>query len=79
MSNPEQRLLDNEIDLLTAVYIQMSRIYDLMYVIADASGVDKEKLAEIQKLHGAGNILTPPPALAAEEAADEPGPQIATE
>jgi hypothetical protein len=41
-----------------------------MYILADASGVDKEKLAEIQKLHAAGNILTPPPALAAEENED---------
>jgi len=70
MSDTEQRLLDNEIDLLTAIYIQSSRIYDLMYILADASGVDKEKLAEIQKLHGEGNILTPPPALAAEENED---------
>jgi len=61
------KFLDNELDLLTAIYIQISRMYDLMYLIADAAGADKDKLAEIQKLHGEGILLTPAPALKGDE------------
>ena len=48
-------------DIILAMYIQLSRIYDLLLI-----GPDGDKKALIE-LHKQGNLIGPPPSLAEQE------------
>jgi hypothetical protein len=52
-------------DLLTAIYIQQSRAYDVLLAIL--GGQDKSLAASIIEQHEAGQLLSPPPALIGDE------------
>jgi hypothetical protein len=53
-------------DLLLALYVQLSRIYDMLVIVADGVGKGEEALA-VRDLHADGKILTPAPYLKPEE------------
>jgi hypothetical protein len=53
-------------NILLGIYIQLSRVYDMLMVIADGVGKGEEAL-EIRDLHEEGKILTPPPSLVEDE------------
>jgi hypothetical protein len=53
-------------DLLLALYVQLSRIYDMLVIVADGVGKGEEAL-EVRDLHADGKILTPPPYLNPEQ------------
>jgi hypothetical protein len=57
----EERGLDDSVDLLTAIYIQQSRMYDV--IVALLSETNPEMAARIVTAHAAGEILGPVPAL----------------
>jgi hypothetical protein len=59
-------------DLLLALYVQLSRVYDMLVIIADGVGKGEEAL-EIRDLHADGKILTPPPYLSPDEGDLEEG------
>ena len=50
---------DND-NILLGIYIQLSRVYDMLMIIADGVGKGEEAL-EIRNLHAEVKILTPPP------------------
>lgn len=56
MNNEEQY------NIMLGIYIQLSRVYDMLMIIADGVGKGEEAL-EIRNLHNEGKILTPPPSL----------------
>jgi hypothetical protein len=61
----EQRTIDGTEDLLTAIYIQASRMYDVLFTLLTA---DHPELAQsLIKLHEDGVIVTPQPALRGDE------------
>jgi hypothetical protein len=53
-------------NLLLGIYIQLSRVYDMLVLIADGVGKGEEAL-EVRNLHEQGKILTPPPSLVEDE------------
>jgi hypothetical protein len=53
-------------NILLGIYIQLSRVYDMLMIIADGVGKGEEAL-EIRNLHAEGKILTPPPSLVEDE------------
>jgi hypothetical protein len=53
-------------NILLGIYIQLSRVYDMLMIIADGVGKGEEAL-EIRNLHEQGHILTPPPSLVEDE------------
>lgn len=53
-------------NILLGIYIQLSRVYDMLMIIADGVGKGEEAL-EIKALHESGRILTPPPSLVEDE------------
>jgi hypothetical protein len=53
-------------NILLGIYIQLSRVYDMLVLIADGVGKGEEAL-EIRNLHEQGKILTPPPSLVEDE------------
>jgi hypothetical protein len=53
-------------NILLGIYIQLSRVYDMLMIIADGVGKGEEAL-EIRDLHSEGKILTPPPSLVEDE------------
>lgn len=53
-------------NILLGIYIQLSRVYDMLMLIADGVGKGEEAL-EVRNLHEQGNILTPPPSLVEDE------------
>ena len=59
-------MTDNQENILLGIYIQLSRVYDMLMIIADGVGKGEEAL-EIRELHQEGKILTPPPALTEDE------------
>lgn len=59
-------MTENQENVLLGIYIQLSRVYDMLMIIADGVGKGEEAL-EIRKLHEDGKILTPPPALLEDE------------
>lgn len=61
----ENRDITDIQDLLTAIYIQQSRTYDVLLAIL--SGQDKPLAASIIEQHAAGQLLSPPPALIGDE------------
>ena len=52
---------DDRDDIILAMYIQLSRIYDLLLIGPDG---DKKALVE---LHKEGKLIGPPPSLAEQE------------
>lgn len=59
-------MTENQENILLGIYIQLSRVYDMLMIIADGVGKGEEAL-EIRELHQEGKILTPPPALTEDE------------
>lgn len=59
-------MTENQENILLGIYIQLSRVYDMLMIIADGVGKGEEAL-EIRQLHQEGKILTPPPALTEDE------------
>lgn len=57
----EERELNDAVDLLTAIYIQQSRVYDVL--VALLSETNPQLASTIVTAHGAGEILGPVPAL----------------
>ena len=55
---------ENMMQIASAQYIQLCRIYDFLSVIADKLGVDA---IEQSQLHAEGRTLSPAPYLAEEE------------
>lgn len=53
-------------NILLGIYIQLSRVYDMLILLADGLGKGEEAL-EIRNLHEQGKILTPPPSLVEDE------------
>jgi hypothetical protein len=53
-------------NILLGIYIQLSRVYDMLVLIADGVGKGEEAL-EVRNLHEQGKILTPPPSLVEDE------------
>lgn len=53
-------------NILLGIYIQLSRVYDMLMLIADGVGKGEEAL-EIRNLHAEGKILTPAPSLVEDE------------
>jgi hypothetical protein len=53
-------------NILLGIYIQLSRVYDMLMLIADGVGKGEEAI-EIRNLHNEGKILTPPPSLVEDE------------
>jgi hypothetical protein len=53
-------------NILLGIYIQLSRVYDMLMLVADGVGKGEEAL-EIRNLHQEGKILTPPPSLVEDE------------
>jgi hypothetical protein len=53
-------------NILLGIYIQLSRVYDMLIILADGLGKGEEAL-EIRNLHEQGKILTPPPSLVEDE------------
>jgi hypothetical protein len=51
-------------ELLAAIYVQVSRQYDMLAIIADKQGADAIGLS---KEHEKGKVLGPPPMLLQEE------------
>lgn len=46
-------------ELLSAIYIQLARNYDLLCLIAK----DEDKVLELHQRHTEGKVFSPPPAL----------------
>jgi hypothetical protein len=59
-------MTDDQENILLGIYIQLSRVYDMLMIVADGVGKGEEAL-EIRELHQEGKILTPPPALLEDE------------
>lgn len=59
-------MTENQENILLGIYIQLSRVYDMLMIIADGVGKGEEAL-EIRELHQEGKILTPPPSLLEDE------------
>ena len=53
-------------NILLGIYLQLSRVYDMLIILADGLGKGEEAL-EIRNLHEQGKILTPPPSLVEDE------------
>ena len=53
-------------NILLGIYIQLSRVYDMLIILADGLGKGEEAL-EIRNLHEQGKILTPPPSVVEDE------------
>ena len=50
-------------ELLSAIYIQEARNYDMLCIIAN----DQEKVIELHNRHREGRVFAPPPSLIMEE------------
>ncbi len=50
-------------ELLSAIYIQLARNYDMLCIIAN----DQEKVIELHNRHREGRVFAPPPSLIMEE------------
>jgi hypothetical protein len=59
-------MTENQENILLGIYIQLSRVYDMLMIVADGVGKGEEAL-EIRQLHEDGKILTPPPSLLEDE------------
>lgn len=53
-------------ELLSAIYIQLSRNYDLLCIVAK----DDNKVLELHQRHSEGKLFAPPPVLAMEDEDD---------
>lgn len=57
-------------NLGAVLYIMLGRIYDMLILIADASGKGEDAL-QLISLHSQGQLMAPPPSLMLEDE-DEP-------
>lgn len=55
-------------ELLSALYVQQLRIYDLLLTIGDKLGAD---MIAVKNLHASGEVFCPPPYLVQEESDEE--------
>jgi len=62
----EPKVDDINSNLGAVVYIMLGRIYDMLVLIADASGKGEDALQLIQ-LHSQGQLMCPPPSLALDD------------
>ena len=53
-------------NLGAVLYIMLGRIYDMLILLADASGKGEDAL-QLIKLHEQGQLMSPPPSLMLEE------------
>lgn len=60
-------------NLGAVLYIMLGRIYDMLILIADASGKGEDAL-QLINLHSQGQLMSPPPSLMLEDE-DEPSEQ----
>ena len=58
---------------LAVLYIMLGRIYDMLILLADASGKGEDAL-QLINLHSQGQLMSPPPSLMLEDE-DEPSEQ----
>jgi hypothetical protein len=57
----EEKTLESTEEILTAIYIQQSRMYDVLLLLL---GLQSQELVEtIMNKHAVGELLSPPPAL----------------
>lgn len=57
-------------NLGAVIYIMLGRIYDMLILLADASGKGEDAL-QLISLHSQGQLMAPPPSLMLEDE-DEP-------
>jgi hypothetical protein len=57
---------DNVLQLMSAQYIQLCRIYDMLAIVADET-----KASDLRALHEIGQTLSPAPYLAEEDDEEE--------
>lgn len=57
---------ENILQIMSAQYIQLCRIYDMLAIIAD-----EKKAVDLREMHEAGQTLSPAPYLAEDEEEDE--------
>lgn len=60
-------------NLGAVLYIMLGRIYDMLILLADASGKGEDAL-QLINLHSQGQLMSPPPSLMLEDE-DEPSEQ----
>lgn len=60
-------------NLGAVIYIMLGRIYDMLILLADASGKGEDAL-QLINLHSQGQLMSPPPSLMLEDE-DEPSEQ----
>lgn len=60
-------------NLGAVLYIMLGRIYDMLILLADASGKGEDAL-QLISLHSQGQLMAPPPSLMLEDE-DEPSEQ----
>lgn len=65
-----ENLNDINENLGAVMYIMLGRIYDMLVLLADASGKGEDALQLIQ-LHSQGQLMAPPPSLIIEDENDE--------
>lgn len=53
-------------ELLSAIYIQLARNYDMLCIIAN----DQDKVIELHNRHKEGRVFAPPPSLVMDEEND---------
>jgi hypothetical protein len=68
-ANTPDSMSDINENLGAVLYIMLGRIYDMMILLADASGKGEDALQLIQ-LHGQGQLMCPPPSLMLEDEDD---------
>jgi hypothetical protein len=57
-------------NLGTVIYIMLGRIYDMLLLLADASGKGEDAL-QLINLHSQGQLMAPPPSLMLEDENDK--------
>jgi hypothetical protein len=57
-------------NLGTVIYIMLGRIYDMLLLLADASGKGEDAL-QLINLHSQGQLMSPPPSLMLEDENDK--------
>ena len=68
-ANTPDSMSDINENLGAVLYIMLGRIYDMMILLADASGKGEDALQLIQ-LRGQGQLMCPPPSLMLEDEDD---------
>ncbi len=68
MNDPQVNDINDNLGMVT--YIMLSRIYDMLSIIADGLGKGEEALRLIS-LHQSGEIMCPPPSINIDEPENE--------